>query len=162
MVAGVPAPAAQLLSNHYNETRSRYIERLDEASKSGGNVAPFFHYVLQGFVDGLKKQLDYIYQQNFDLLWFEYCRFKLEELRVPIGVRRLLLIRHVYAKRNPVKLQDIAMIPDVSRAYRANKTDRALIRDLTALVEAGLLRREKGKYESADELLLSLQPERLA
>jgi len=33
--SGVPAPAAHLLSNHYNLTRSEYYRQLDRASKSG-------------------------------------------------------------------------------------------------------------------------------
>ena len=40
--SGVPDIAAHLLSNHYNVTRAEYYRQLDESSKSGGNVLPFF------------------------------------------------------------------------------------------------------------------------
>jgi Fic family protein len=38
--SGVPAPAAHLLSNHYNQTRTEYYRQLDHASRSGGDVLP--------------------------------------------------------------------------------------------------------------------------
>ena len=41
--AGIPFPAAHLLSNHYNETRSDYYRQLSYASKSGGDVPAILH-----------------------------------------------------------------------------------------------------------------------
>lgn len=38
--SGVPAPSAQLLSNHYNQTRTEYYRQLDKASKSGERLSP--------------------------------------------------------------------------------------------------------------------------
>ena len=55
IAAGVPTPAAHLLSNHYNETRLEYYRQLDAASKSGGDLTSFIGYAVQGFVDGLKS-----------------------------------------------------------------------------------------------------------
>ncbi len=49
--AGIPTVAAHLLSNHYNATRSAYYRQLQRASASGGYVAPFIQYALQGFID---------------------------------------------------------------------------------------------------------------
>jgi Fic family protein len=55
--SGVPSPAAHLLSNHYNQTRSEYYRQLDRASKSGGELAPFIEYGARGFVAGLPLPL---------------------------------------------------------------------------------------------------------
>jgi hypothetical protein len=62
----VPTPAAHLLSNHYNQTRTEYYRQLDRASKSGGNLLPFIEYAVNGFVDGLKDQLEIIREQQLD------------------------------------------------------------------------------------------------
>ena len=63
---GVPATSAHLMSNHYNITRSEYYRQLDLSSKSGGEIRHFIRYALQGFIDGLKEQIDLIqYQQTF-------------------------------------------------------------------------------------------------
>jgi Fic family protein len=58
--AGVPMPAAQLLNNHYNQTRTEYYRDLDIISKTNGNLVEFFKYANQGYIDGLKEQLDTI------------------------------------------------------------------------------------------------------
>ncbi len=55
LAAGFPTPTAQLLSNHYNQTRSEYYRQLQAASRTGDPV-PFLTYALRGFVDGLAEQ----------------------------------------------------------------------------------------------------------
>jgi Fic family protein len=67
--AGVPTPAAHLLSNHYNQTRTEYYRQLDRASKSGGEIVPFIEYAARGFVDGLREQLHKIRDQQWDVSW---------------------------------------------------------------------------------------------
>lgn len=42
MAAGVPKLSCQLLSNHYNFTRSMYYLKLDESSRNGGYLIPFW------------------------------------------------------------------------------------------------------------------------
>lgn len=65
----MPSPAAHLLSNHCNQTRAEYYRQLDHASKSGGDIAPFIGYVVRGFVDGLREQLEKISTQQWDVVW---------------------------------------------------------------------------------------------
>lgn len=62
--SGIPAPAAHLLSNHYNYTRTEYYRQLDYAGKSGGNIIPFITYAIRGYVDGLQMQLEDIHNQQ--------------------------------------------------------------------------------------------------
>jgi Fic family protein len=72
--SGVPAPAAHLLSNHYNQTRTEYYRQLENASRSGGDLVPFVDYALRGFVDGLKQQLDHVRQQQWDAAWRDHVQ----------------------------------------------------------------------------------------
>lgn len=65
--SGVPSPAAHLLSNQYNLTRTEYYHQLDRSSKSGGNPLPFIEYALRGFVDGLRSQLCDIRNQQWNI-----------------------------------------------------------------------------------------------
>ncbi len=68
MDAGIPSVAAHLLSNHYNLTRPMYYRRLKEASLARDPNA-FYHYALEGLVDGLGEQLDVIHEANLILAW---------------------------------------------------------------------------------------------
>ncbi|MBV9999500.1 MAG: Fic family protein [Verrucomicrobia bacterium] len=47
--AGIPSPAAHLLSNHYNQTRTEYYRQLRNASASGGNIS--CHSFIMRFAD---------------------------------------------------------------------------------------------------------------
>ena len=75
--AGIPSPAAHLLSNHYNQTRTEYYRQLDYASKSGGDILQFMMYAVQGFIDGLRGQLTYIWDQQWDVVWRNFVHEKI-------------------------------------------------------------------------------------
>ncbi len=70
--AGIPSVAAHLLSNHYNATRSNYYRQLDYASKSGGNLIPFFGYAAEGFVGQLQQQLNDVHELIVNATWVNY------------------------------------------------------------------------------------------
>src|SRR5262249_28992253 len=70
--AGVPSPAAHLLSNHYNKTRSEYYRQLAMSSKSGGDIIPFLQYAIQGLVDGLIDQLWIIKIYQWHIMWLNH------------------------------------------------------------------------------------------
>ena len=63
LAAGVPMPAAHLLSNHYGLTRLEYDRQLDEASKTGKTI-DFVMYAVQGFVEQLDEQMKLIRKQQ--------------------------------------------------------------------------------------------------
>ena len=69
---GVPAASAHLMSNHYNITRSEYYRQLDISTKSGGGIGHFIKYALQGFVDGLKEQIDLIQNKQIYVHWINH------------------------------------------------------------------------------------------
>lgn len=95
VVAGVPTPAAHLLSNYYNQTRAEYYRQLDAASRSGGNLVAFTEYAVQGFVDALRSQIEMIREQpayarrSSRVLYRDVTELVRRDLveRTPAGVR---------------------------------------------------------------------------
>lgn len=69
LASGVPVPAAHLLSDHYNLTRSQYYRELAKASKSGGDILPFIAYALNGFLDGIREQIKRVREQQMRVAW---------------------------------------------------------------------------------------------
>jgi Fic family protein len=157
--SGVPAPAAHLLSNHYNKTRTEYYRQLDRTSKTGGKVIPFIEYAVQGFLDGLKEQLDSIREQQWDVIWRNYVHESFREQKGVSDKRRrdlvLDLSRHDgWVPRN--KLTEIS--PRIAKAY-FNKTSKTLSRDLNTLWEMGLIRGNRMRgYQANKSVILAFLP----
>ena len=90
--SGVPWPAAHLLSNHYNKTRDRYYAGLAKSSKAKNGVVEFLMYAVEGFVDGLKEQLDYIRQQQWRVTWENYVHEVFRDKDTTAGKRQKHLV----------------------------------------------------------------------
>ncbi len=157
--AGVPAPAAHLLSNHYNQTRHEYYLQLDAAGKSGGNVMPFIRYALQGFVDGLKEQLDLIRKEQWDIIWRNYIHETFKDKNTKTEVRRRRLVLDLSLHPNPV--HESAIITTSKRVMKSyqGKTHKTLSRDLNKLVEMGLIERTPEGIRPKREIILAFLPE---
>lgn len=158
VTSGVPSPAAHLLSNHYNQTRSEYYRQLDQASQSGGEVLPFLNYAVQGFVDGLRSQLEVIRFQQWDVAWENYVHEKFQHRTSPSDVRRRHLLLDLSDREEPVpfgKLREVS--PRVAAAY-ATKTAKTLSRDLSALIEMDLLELTSDGYRAKRETILAFLP----
>jgi Fic family protein len=141
--SGVPAAAAHLLSNHYNQTRQEYYRQLDRTSITR-EVFPFIQYAVQGFVDGLQEQLTMIEQQQIKVLWKNhvYDRFganlgKIEERR------RMLMLEisaEYFRRAQGIPLEGIRYLsPRIAEAYHG-KVEKTLRRDLEELKRMDLLR----------------------
>jgi Fic family protein len=140
---GVPAPAAHLLSNHYNRTRSSYYLELDKASRSGGDIVPFFQYALQGFVDGLKEQLDEIGGYQHRIIWHDFVSGALKAVEeresAQVRTRQLELVLALSERPEEVPQAEIPLLtPKIAKSY-ATKTRKTLSRDLNFLSELGLV-----------------------
>ena len=156
--AGVPMPSAHLLSNHYNETRTEYYRELDRASASGGDIVPFVHYAVRGFVDGLRRQLLIIREQQWDVAWRSYVHERFPDSSSPSDVRRRRLVLDLSREREPVRYRQLMEVsPRVARAY-AGKTIRTLARDRNALEKMELLRRTPEGYVANRNLILAFLP----
>lgn len=162
LAAGVPIPAAHLLSNHYNQTRQEYYRQLDRASQSGGDVIPFLHYAVQGFVDGLRGQLDHIRRQQWEVAWENYVHDFFRDRTSANDKRKRDLVLALTRHREAVAVSKIPTIDHrLALAYH-EKSDRTLMRDLDELVAAELIERTNAGYRARPETILAFLPARCA
>jgi Fic family protein len=156
--AGVPSPAAHLLSNHYNQTREEYYRQLNHASKSGGDIMPFLRYAVQGFVDGLKGQLDYIWNQQWDLAWENYVHDLFRAKSGATNKRQRDLALDLGSVDDWIEISKITeFTPRLAKAY-AGKTGKTVQRDLNMLATHHLVYRDGRKIKANRELILAFLP----
>jgi len=156
--ADVPSPAAHLFSNHYNQTRTEYYRQLDFASKSGGDIVPFIVYAVQGFVDGLREQLDTIWAQQWDIVWRNYVHEKFQNRNSVADTRQRHLALVLGGEENWVGIGDVTgLTPPLAKAY-ASKTSKTVQRDLNSLLEMGLIIREGRKVRARREVIFAFLP----
>ena len=163
LCAGFPVPTCQLLSNHYNLTRSEYYRQLALSSREGTGVFSFLRYAVRGFVDQLREQLEVIRQVQFEDRWEQFVYQTFGEPRSESQHRRLRLVldvSHAYQRSSePVPKRAITdLTPRLAAAY-ASKTEKTLSRDLNAIRDLGLLRPVVGGWVPADEAIQRLLPE---
>ena len=158
IASGVPAPAAHLLSNHYNQTRTEYYRQLDQASRSGGDALPFVFYAAQGFLDELRSQLQVIRVQQLDVAWRNHVHEAFSDKKSPSDARRRHLVLDLSQMAGPVPFSKLSEVsPRVAAAY-ARKTSKTLSRDVNALLQMGLLVEEQGGYRARKDLILAFLP----
>jgi len=156
--SGIPAPAAHLLSNHYNQTRSEYYRQLDRASASGGDVIPFLLYSVQGFLDGLRGQLDLIREQQWDVTWRNFVHETFKEKNSPAAVRQRHLVLDLSRSNESTPISKIKEVSvRVGLAYHG-KTQKTISRDIRALQHLKLLTKEQGRVRANKEAILSFLP----
>ena len=137
--SGVPLPAAHLLSNHYNNTRTEYYTQLDKTSKSGGEIAHFISYAVPGLLDGLNDQLSLIREQQIEVVMENYIHEKFRDKPGETWRRRRHLALDLLSVNEPVKKEEIPLISKrVNEAYK-NKGARAISRDLAILESMELI-----------------------
>ena len=158
LAAGVPMPATHLLSNHYNSTRVQYYRELRRASDSGGDVAPFLRYAVQGFVDGIRAQVERVWVQQYADRWEQYVYETFGRVSTEAERRRLHLALTLSNESAPVLRRNIAALSaDLTLAYTG--TERMLSRDLNALKSLGLIESVgKGAWRAKREQILAFRP----
>ena len=156
--AGVPSPASHLFSNHYNETRAEYYRQLQRASQSGGEIAPFIEYATNGFVEGLRSQLETIRAQQWFVAWRDYVNEAFENQTSEAAHRRRQLILDLSVSTEPVpRSQLLNLSPMVAKAY-AKKTSKTLSRDLNILEEMDLVGKKGHSYYARKGKILAFLP----
>jgi Fic family protein len=154
LAAGVPSPAGQLLSNHYNQTRSEYLSQLKTASASGGNVIPFITYALNGLIDGLRDQLIYVRRLQMDVAWINYVHEFFRDSKTTASRRQKALLLDIFDKEEPVPISQIEQLtPRLAKEY-GGMHPITLSRDVETLEKKGLLLREE-KGVSANRALIA-------
>jgi Fic family protein len=158
--AGVPTPAAHLLSNHYNETRTEYYRQLDQASKSGGNIMPFLIYAMQGFVDGLREQIGRIRDQQLDITWRNYVYEQFKDRKTHADMRRRDLVLDLSRAARPegFSVPEIRQVSTrVGIAYQG-KSLRTLVRDLNSLSRMQLLTTAPRGFAANTDIIKAFLP----
>lgn len=163
LAAGLPQPTGHLLSNHYNKTRSEYYRRLDSASRSETGVIDFIRYATRGFVDGLREQISYIRERQWQVAWTNYVHQQFQGVDGTTAARRRNLVLWLSQRSEPIKTSKysdfILILPQGLGFDYMTKTSRTLQRDIDDLIKMGLLRREKGGAISANkEMILAFLP----
>lgn len=162
LTAGVPSPAAHLLSNHYNHTRQEYYRQLDYASKSGGDILPFMDYAVQGLVDGLRGQLDLVRVQQWDVAWRNYVHEMFRDKMKAADIRQRHLALDLGTIPGPVPLAKVTeTTPRLAKAY-AVKSPKTLQRDLAELEKLNLIQRTHEGVRAKREIILAFLPMRAA
>jgi Fic family protein len=135
--AGIASVASHLLSNHYNLTRTRYYQMLDQASR-GKDFRPFFCYAIEGLVDQLAAQLNFIHDQHATLVYLDMLRSRTPG-RTEVRERRRELALAICRARDPVQKAAMpSLSPELAAAY-GRLGEKTLTRDLAALAEANLI-----------------------
>jgi Fic family protein len=158
LAAGIPSPAAHLLSNHYNQTRSEYYRQLDLASKSGGEIMPFLQYAVRGFVDGLHEQMNFVWEQQWDIVWQNHVHELFQNRTHLSDIRERHLALDLGAKDDWIAVAKISeLTPRLAKAY-AGKTPKTVQRDLNQLEKMSLITRDGRKVRARREVILSFLP----
>jgi hypothetical protein len=158
--SGVPAPAAHLLSNHYNLTRAEYYRQLDRASRSGGEIVPFLQYAVQGFLDGLRSQLRTIRQFQLELTWRNYVYEQFSDKKSAPDRRKRDLVLDLSASQGPVPLSRLPEVSTRCAVQYKGKTRMTVKRDVKQLLQQRLIVKEKGGYVANKGLIEAFLPQR--
>ena len=159
MSSGVPSPAAHLLSNHYNVTRTEYYRHLDLASRRKDATA-FISYAIQGFLDGLNDQLDYVFTQTLMISWesFIYELFEKESYSEPRTKRIRTLVLELSRQPDPVPKNRITTLSQELVEYYRKRTPKTIERDLHDLEKMGLIENLESGYRALTEKILAFLP----
>ncbi len=159
--AGVPSPAAHLLSNHYNLTRDVYLIELDKTSRMPGYpIEGFVRYAVQGLVDQLREQIQIVRQQQLSVTWVNYVHDMFRDEDTPAKRRQM----HLVLDMPPGEVVTRAKLPEVSarvlREY-ANKESKTISRDINGLLNRRLIVRSGRGFRANRELIEAFLPIRL-
>ncbi|HVQ60212.1 MAG TPA: Fic family protein [Solirubrobacterales bacterium] len=158
MEAGVPMPAAHLLSNYYNLTREQYYRELDAASRESRGAIGFLEYAVRGFVDGLCDQLKIVRDQQFADRWEQYIYEQFSGRDAAPDRRRRALALGISEATEPVRPTDMRRLsPKLAEEY-AGKAERTVYRDVEALLEMNLIEKVEGGFSPAKGQLLGFLP----
>lgn len=160
--AGFPTPAAHLLSNFYNLTRTEYYRQLDKASRSGGQMDDFIAYAIQGLVDQLREQLAVVRKMQWDTTWKNYVYERFGK-GSPSHLRRRRLVLELSQLAEDGGWINRNDIPEISarlaREY-SKRTIKTLSRDISAVAEMGLIERDGKKVRARKGMILAFLPAR--
>lgn len=135
----VPWVSSNLLSDHYNRTRSRYYQRLDMASRKR-DVLGFLTYSAQGYVDMLREQIGHVQAQQRKAAWINFVHKVMQEVPDGAAQKRQRTVVLCMPLDRGIRTSEIRRrTPELAEMY-AGKTGKTLTRDVNRLRELGLIR----------------------
>lgn len=141
--AGVPLPAAHLLSDFYNRTREAYYRTLSRTSKPPYPVEHFIHDALEGFVDELREQLQVIREEQMRVTWENFVHQSIPT-DTPARHRQRCVVLDLGTRTDPIPATKLPeLTPRLARLY-AQKGAKTVTRDVNELVRSGLVARKPG------------------
>lgn len=149
--SGVPLLATNLLSDHYNRTRDRYYRELAMASRTGGDLTSFITYAVEGFVDGLREQVDQIKEFQIRVAWENYVHKVLDGSTPAVKRRRHLVLD--MPVESPTLKKNLSLVSERVRESYRDAGDRIIPRDVNALVKDKLLVKVQGGYRPNLDLI---------
>jgi Fic family protein len=154
---GVPSDAAHLLSNYYNKTRSEYYRQLDVASKHGGNILPFIEYAVTGLIEELREQIGIIREQHAEVTWVNYVYDVFRDKKSIADRRRRLLVLAM-SGHDLLKITELPKLSAELAAEYSGRTPKTIVRDVTHLVQMGLVVLKGARCRANKEAILSFLP----
>ena len=134
----MPFFTTQVPSSHYNRTRDRYYWELSEASGSRDS-SKFLFYAVEGFLDGVLEQKEWVRHQQIKDAWFTYVHEVLGEFpSSPARDRRRKLALSMPIDKSVTRDEIPSLSLELSSLY-ALKGSRTLSRDLNFLRDANLI-----------------------
>lgn len=155
--AGIPLPAAHLLSDHYNRTREMYYLELDKTSRGNFPLEPFVQYALRGFVDELREQLGVIREEQMEVTWENYVHSHFRDHETPARRRQKHLVLDM-PNQTAVAIGKLREVSTRVALEYNGKTAKTVTRDVNALVAAGLLRRVRGGVMANRDVIKAFLP----
>lgn len=135
----VPWLSTNLLSDHYNRTRTEYYRRLDAASKRD-DVLGFLLYAAQGFVDLLREQIRTVQQQQVRVSWVNFVHEVFaDQPNTEACARQRELLFALDPDGSPLRSVR-RLTPELAERY-ARKDDKTVTRDVNKLVRMELAER---------------------
>lgn len=154
----VPWVSSNLMSDHYNRTRSRYYSKLAAASRDL-DVDGFIAYAVEGYVDMLREQIREVNKMQRTVAWVNYVHEKLRS--DPPGTtreRRRDLVLAMPEDRDITRREIRVLTTELAQKF-AGADDKMVTRDLNRLVTLELIQRTApGKYRSNIQVMDAFMP----
>jgi len=153
----VPWVSSNLLSDHYNRTRTRYYQKLDEASKTG-NPRNFVAYSAQGFVDMLREQIADVQLMQRRTAWVNFVHHQFQNEPAGETQQRRRMLALTLEPGMPTPAREIRRLNVDLAAMYARKEQKTVTRDLNHLLNMRLIRRIGNGYLPNIEVMDAFLP----
>ena len=135
----MPAPAAHILSNYYNKTRTNYYRALDKSCQDANGAALFVEYAITGLLEDLTLMLADLWMDVWELAWRDYVHETLPD-GSKVRERQRHLLFAIEDSEDPVtRSTDLRFLNSKTAEDYRKRGVRTATRDLQQLLDLELL-----------------------